>query len=151
MTHDKDEEERLKQHVRNGGALLVGPVAPDAAVQRAEPHISEAQCSHPTLKDYGGFVGCAECGESVMAEEKRTGDASNGCAHDWRTIESDDQAGQELVKCRECGVEQLHKLRSEAAPRESKVFCAQCAPAADLLHAALRTAEARRDDEWPAP
>ncbi len=36
----------------------------------------EATCVHPSLRDYGGFVGCTECGQSVMAEERRTGEAT---------------------------------------------------------------------------
>jgi hypothetical protein len=59
---------------------------------------------------------CSVCALDIVREQHRAlrRPTATACVHDFYTIEADDQAGEEWVKCRECGVEQTHKLVRES-------------------------------------
>lgn len=61
--------------------------------------------------------------ETLGSVSGQRGDASSDCAHDWCCIENDDQAEQSLVKCKACGIEQLHMTPDRKTNGELNCGC----------------------------
>jgi hypothetical protein len=80
-------------------------------VEEEQRRPEAAPCPHPALRDYGGFVGCVDCGKSVMAEERRSGEPQP-CA----CIESLPDHFKVCEPCQDLGYSRAAKQRRERAP-----------------------------------